>query len=101
MEQNIQAVYLPVSYETSSGLVELTSLQEGFKLVGLKEDDVTSLPLPESTLYMSRASQLDREEGQVNKGATMLLRSVGLSNLTLWGSVLVVKGANRLISTRS
>lgn len=101
MEHNIQAVYLPVSYEPSSGLVELTSIQEGFALMGLKEDDVTALPLPESTVYMSRSLQRSRKSAQVNKGAAIVVQSAGLAGLSIWGPILVVKGPNRLASTRS
>ena len=108
MEPNIQAVYLPVSYEPSSGLVELTSLQEGFKLMGVREDDVTTLPLPESTVYMSRSLQRHSKKSarskksvQVNKGATMVVQSAGLAGLNIWGPALVVKGLNRLTAMRS
>jgi len=94
-KQSIQAVYLPVSYEVNAGAVELSSLQEGFKLAGLKKTDVISLPLPKTTVYMSRKLQRERPSSKENKGASLVVQTAGLKGMAVWGPVLVVTGENR------
>ena len=94
-KQLIQAVYLPVSYEVNTGSVELSSLQEGFTLAGLKKSDVISLPLPRATVYMSRKLQRARPPAKENKGASLVVQTAGLKGIGIWGPVLVVNDENR------
>ena len=93
-KQLIQAVYLPVSYEVNAGSVELSSLQEGFALAGLKKSDVISLPLPKATVYMSRRLQRARPPAKENRGASLVVQTAGLKGIGIWGPVLVVKAEN-------
>lgn len=94
-KQIIHAVYLPVSYEVNTGSVELSSLQEGFTLAGLKKSDVISLPLPRATVYMSRKLQRARSPAKENRGASLVVQTAGLKGIGIWGPVLVVNDENK------
>ena len=96
--QTFQAVYLPVSYEPNAGSVELKSLQEGFKLMGLREKDVITLPLPKATVYMSGKHQRAKKADLENRGASLVVRTAGMKDMGVWGPALVVQKDNKYSS---
>lgn len=74
----------------SPGEVEVRSRAEAFDLLGIEEEDLDALVLPNgSGFLLSHRAQREQTPEQANPAATVVLRETfGGLNLALWGTVL-------------
>lgn len=86
----MRAVFMPTSYSTSQGVVEVTSLGEVLSLLGIEAEDLDHLEVPgHGTMYLSRSAQHARDT--LNRTATFVLKELMPLGIGLHGPVIFAR----------